>query len=143
MGVVSIAFYVGMTIISGEILADTIESTSLAVALYYAITSFACIAYFRKHLFDSARHALFRLVLPLIGGLMMAAVFVFSAISMFDPDYGTTTLLGTSGTFVMGVGSLLLGLVVMAVWARFPSARDFFAGRSLNRDTEVLVPETV
>lgn len=143
MGVVSIAFYVGMTIVSGDILADTIESTSLAVAMYYAITSFACIAYFRKHLFDSARHALFRLVLPLIGGLMMSVVFIFSAVSMLDPDYGTTMLLGTSGTFVMGVGSLLLGLVVMAIWSRFPSAQDFFAGRSLNRTTEVLVPDTL
>jgi amino acid transporter len=143
MGVVSVLFYVGMTIISGDILADTIESTSLAVALYYAITSFACIVYFRGHLVDTARNALFRLVLPLIGGLMMSAVFVFSAVSMFSPDYGTTTLLGTSGTFVMGVGSLALGFVVMAVWARMPGAREFFQGRSLNRETPVLVPETL
>ena len=142
MGVVSILFYVGMTIISGDILSDTIESTSLAVALYYAITSFACIVYFRRNLFDSARNTVFRFVLPLLGGLMMTAVFIFSAVSMFSPDYGTTTLLGTSGTFVMGVGSLLLGLVVMAVWSRFPGAREYFAGRSLNRDTEVKVPET-
>jgi amino acid transporter len=143
MGVVSVLFYVGMTIISGDILADTIESTSLAVALYYAITSFACIVYFRGHLVDTARNALFRLVLPLIGGLMMSAVFVFSAISMLSPDYGTTTLLGTSGTFVMGVGSLALGFVVMAIWSRMPGAREFFQGRSLNRETPVLVPETL
>lgn len=142
MGVVSVAFYVGMTIISGNILADTIESTSLAVAMYYTITSFACIVYFRKNLFDSLRNTVFRLILPLIGGLMMGAVFIYSAISMFAPDYGTTTLLGTSGTFVMGVGSLLLGLVVMAVYSRFRSARHYFSGESLNRDTEVLVPET-
>lgn len=142
MGVVSAAFYVGMTILSGDILADTIESTSLAVAMYYALTSLACILYFRKHLFDSARNVVFRLVLPLLGGLMMTAVFVYSAINMFDPDYGTTTLLGTSGTFVMGVGSLALGLVVMFVWMRFAEARPYFEGRTLNRDTEVLVPET-
>lgn len=141
MGVVSVVFYVGMTIISGDILADTIESTSLAVAMYYAITSFACIVFFRKNLFDSARNCLFRFILPLLGGVMMAAVFVWSAINMFDPDYGTTTLLGTSGTFVMGVGSLAVGLVVMAVWSRFAAAKNFFAGRTLNRDTEVKVHE--
>src|SRR5699024_860170 len=38
-GTASLIFYVGMTIISYNILQDTIESTSLAVAMYYAITS--------------------------------------------------------------------------------------------------------
>ncbi|RLP77579.1 APC family permease [Mycetocola tolaasinivorans] len=142
MGVVSIVFYVGMSLLSGNILADTIESTSLAVAMYYTITSFACIWFFRRNLFDSGRNLVFRLVLPLIGGLMMAAVFIISAVNMFDPNYGETQLLGTSGTFVMGVGSLLLGLVVMAVWSRFPGAKEFFTGRSLNRETPVMVPES-
>lgn len=140
-GSASLVFYVGMTIISGDILADTIESTSLAVALYYAITSFACIWYFRSSLTDSLRNLCFRLVMPLVGGLMMSAVFIYSAISMLDPEYGTTTILGISGTFVMGVGSLALGLVVMGLWALRPASRDYFAGRSLNRDTPVLVPE--
>jgi hypothetical protein len=130
-----------MTIISGDILADTIESTSLAVAMYYAITSFACIWWFRSSLFSSARNLLLRFILPLVGGLMMAGVFLFSAVSMLDPEYGTTTVLGISGTFVMGVGSLAAGVVVMAVWSRMPAARDFFEGRSLNKDTPVLVPE--
>ncbi len=140
-GSASLVFYVGMTIISGDILADTIESTSLAVALYYAITSFACIWYFRSTLTQSVRNLFFRLLMPLVGGLMMSAVFIYSAISMLDPEYGTTTILGISGTFVMGVGSLALGLVVMGLWALRPGSRDYFAGRSLNRDTPVLVPE--
>src|SRR5699024_8817061 len=98
-GSASLVFYVGMTIISGDILADTIESTSLAVALYYAITSFACIWYFRSTLTQSVRNLFFRLLMPLVGGLMMSAVFIYSAISMLDPEYGTTTILGISGTF--------------------------------------------
>lgn len=140
-GVASLVFYVGMTVISGDILADTIESTSLAVAMYYSITSFACIWYFRSSLFASARNVLLRFVLPLLGGLIMTGVFVFSAVSMLDPEYGTTTVLGTSGTFVMGVGSLAVGLLVMVLWARRPAARDYFEGRSLNASTPVLVPE--
>lgn len=140
-GAASLVFYVGMTIISGDILADTIESTSLAVAMYYAITSFACIWYFRSSLFSSARNFTLRFAMPLIGGLMMTTVFLFSAVSMLDPEYGTTTVLGVSGTFVMGIGSLAAGLAVMAVWSRRPAARDYFEGRSLNADTPVLVPE--
>ena len=142
MGVVSIAFYVGMTLLSEDLLADTIESTSLAVAAYYAITSFACIRYFRGSLFSSARNVVFRLVLPLVGGLMMTAVFVVSVVDMANPDYGSTTLLGVSGTFVTGVGSLALGILVMLALSRVERLRDYFAGRSLNRETPVLVPET-
>ena len=39
------------------------------------------------------------------------------------------------------LGSLLLGVVLMFVWAMFPGSRDYFQKRSLNRDTEVLAPE--
>lgn len=141
MCAVSIAFYVGMTLINGDVLADSIESTSLAVACYFTITSFACIAYFRTSLFSSVRNFCFRFFLPLLGGLLMGGVLIYSAISMLDPDYGYTKLLGTSGTFVMGVGSLAAGLLVIAVMARLESCRDFFAGRSLNRSTEVKVPD--
>ncbi|MBG9329472.1 hypothetical protein I4J35_11890 [Corynebacterium belfantii] len=71
----------------------------------------------------------------------MGTVFILSAYYMFDPEYGTTVLFGTSGTFVMAVGSLILGIIVMEVYARFSGPADYFAGRSLNRDTAVLVPE--
>lgn len=140
-GSASLIFYVGMTIISYNILQDTIESTSLAVAMYYAITSFACIWFFRKNLFDTIRNFFMRFLLPLVGGIMMTIVFVLSCIFMLDPDYGETTIWGLSGTFVMGVGALVLGLVVMYIWSRFPGSREYFDGESLNEDTPVLVPE--
>src|SRR5699024_8276329 len=137
----SLIFYVGMTIISYNILQDTIESTSLAVAMYYAITSFACIWYLRKNLFDTGRNVVMRFLFPLIGGIMMTIVFVLSCVFMLDPDYGETTIWGVSGTFVMGVGALALGVVVMYIWSKFPGAKEYFAGESLNEDTPVLVPE--
>ena len=43
--------------------------------------------------------------------------------------------------FVIGVGSPLLMIVLMVVWAVFKESRPFFRGESLNEDTEVLVPE--
>src|SRR5699024_5949264 len=131
-GTASLIFYVGMTIISYNILQDTIESTSLAVAMYYAITSFACIWYFRKNLFDSGRNCIMRCLLPLIGGIMMTIVLVLSFVVMLGPDYGETTIWGVSGTFVMGVGALALGVVVMYIWSKFPRAKEYFAGESLN-----------
>jgi amino acid transporter len=141
MSVVASAFYVGMTIISDAFLLDTILSLGLAIAFYYAITSFACVWYFRRDLFRSVRDFVTKGLFPLLGGLMLTAAFAQSAIDMLDPDYGYTVLFGIGGVFVIGVGSLLVGAVIMLVWYLFPSAKPFFRGESLDRDTPVLVPE--
>src|SRR5699024_10798285 len=93
-GTASLIFYCGMTIITYNALQDAIVCTSLAVAMYYAITSFACIWYFRKNLFDTGRNFIMRFLLPLIGGIMMTIVFVLSCVFMLDPDYGETTIWG-------------------------------------------------
>ena len=50
-------------------------------------------------------------------------------------------LFGVGGTFVVGIGALLIGAVLMVVWSYAAEARPFFAGESLNRETPVLVPE--
>ncbi len=141
MGTVAILYYVGMTFISDNILQDSILSLGLAIAFYYAITGFACVAYFRKDLFRSARDFFFKGLLPLLGALMLTYAFVQSAIDMWDVDYGYTVLLGIGGTFVMGIGSLAVGIVLMFVWFLFPRSKPFFRGESLNRDTAVLVPD--
>jgi hypothetical protein len=60
---------------------------------------------------------------------------------MWDVDYGYTVLFGIGGTFVVGVGSLAIGVVLMLVWFLFPRAKKFFRGESLNMQTEVMVPE--
>src|SRR5699024_420080 len=91
-GTASLIFYVGMTILSYNKLQSTIDSASLAVAMYYAITSFACIWYFRKHLFDTGRNFVMRFLLPLIVVIMMTIVFVLSCVFMLAPDYGETTV---------------------------------------------------
>ncbi|MFS0733481.1 APC family permease [Microbacterium sp. 1P10UB] len=141
MGVVAIVYYVGMTLISDNILQDSILSLGLAIAFYYAITGYACVWYFRRQLFDSVRNFFYRFLFPLLGALMLTYAFIQSAIDMYDVDYGYTVLFGIGGTFVLGIGSLAIGVVLMLIWFQFPRAKAFFRGESLNRDTEVLVPE--
>lgn len=141
MGIVATVYYVGMTLISENFLADSIYSLGLAIAFYYGITGYACVWYFRKEWFSNAQSFVFKFLFPLLGALLLTAAFIKSAIDMFDVDYGETVLFGIGGVFVIGVGSLLLGVVLMFVWAAFPGSRMFFRGESLNRDTEVLVPE--
>lgn len=143
MGVVSTVFYVGMTIISEDFLSDTILSLGLAIAFYYAITGFACVWFFRRDLFTSMRNVIFRFLFPLLGALMLTAAFIFSAIDMFNPDYGYTVLFGVGGVFVVGIGSLALGVVLMVIWSFFARSKPFFRGETLNETSEVLVPESV
>ena len=142
MGAVSIAFYVGMTFVSENILADTILSIGLAIAFYYGLTGYACVWYFRRDLFRSVRAFVEKGLLPLLGALLLTAAFVQSIFDMIDPDYGYTVLFGVGGVFVVGVGALLLGVVLMIVWSLFPASSGFFRGERLNRDTEVLVPDS-
>lgn len=141
MGVVATVFYVGLTIVSEDFLSDTILSLGLAIAFYYAITGYACVWFFRRELFSTVHNVFFKFLFPLLGALMLTAAFVFSAIDMFNPDYGYTVLFGVGGVFVVGIGSLAVGVVLMIVWSFFRGSKPFFRGESLNESTEVLVPE--
>ena len=132
MGVVASVYYVGMTLISDNILQDSILSLGLAIAFYYGITGFACVWYFRRELFTSAYNFFYKFLFPLLGSLMLTYAFVQSAIDMYDVDYGYTVLLGIGGTFVLGVGSLAFGVLLMVLWFFFPRAKPFFRGESLN-----------
>ncbi|GAC51487.1 APC family permease [Gordonia amicalis] len=139
MGAAALTFYLVLSLLSQDTLADSISSLGLAVAFYYGITAFACVWYFRSTLFGSARNFFLRGLLPLLGGLAMAAAFIRSAIDMISPDYGATSVGGIGGVFVLGVGMLVLGIPLML--ACFAHNSDFFRGRTLTATTEVKVPD--
>lgn len=141
MGIIAVVYYVGMTLVSANFLADSIYSLGLAIAFYYGITGYACVWYFRRELFTSARNVVFKFLFPLLGAVLLTAAFIKSAIDMLDPEYGETVLFGVGGVFVIGIGSLLVGVVLMVVWATRPASRPFFRGETLNEDTAVLVPD--
>ncbi len=55
MGTVSAAFFVLLTAISKNVLADSAASVGLLIAFYYGLTGFACVWYYRATLGESAR----------------------------------------------------------------------------------------
>ena len=82
-------------------------------------------------------------MLPLLGGIMLLVAFIKTVLDDADAANSDTeiSLFGwhTGGIFVISVGSLLLGVVLMLITqARSPR---FFTGEVLNRDTEVRVLE--
>ncbi|MGK5173920.1 APC family permease [Geodermatophilus sp. CPCC 205761] len=137
-GVGTAVVYVGMTLISENVLIDTIYALGLMICFYYGLTAYACVWYFRRELRRSARDLVFKGVLPLAGALMLTAVFVQTAVDTLDPAYGSgSSVLGIGSVFVIGIGLLLLGAVLMVAWrARHP---EFFRGETLRTDTPSLV----
>ncbi|MCU1621995.1 MAG: putative amino acid permease [Frankiales bacterium] len=113
MGVASIAFYVGLVLVSGNVLADSILSLGLLIAFYYALTGYACVWQFRRELGRSFKDAWVKGVLPGVGALILTAAFIKSAKDMFASDYGSTSFHGVGGVFLLGIGSLVLGVLVM------------------------------
>lgn len=141
MGIISITYFVGMSMVSNNILQDSILSIGLAIALFYGIASFACIWLFRTSLFESRRNFFYRFLFPLLGGVFMMGAFIQSAIDMIDPEYGYSTIAGIGSTFVIGVGSLVLGIIAMFIWSLFPGSKPYFRKETINKDSKILAPE--
>ena len=118
MGVLSIVWYVGLTIISENILFDSIAALGLMIAFYYGITGFACTIYYRRELFRSVKTFLLIGVGPFLGGLMLLGIFVKSCVDLSKPENSESgdSWFGLGPPLVIGLGFLLLGVVLMLFW---------------------------
>ncbi|MFF0477738.1 APC family permease [Streptomyces sp. NPDC004284] len=128
-GIATAVTLVVLKLASPRFLGDAILCIGLLIACYYGATAFACVWHFRHRLRDSVRDLLFKGVLPALGGLMMLAALARSAYDTIAPDYGSTSFHGIGGVFLLGVGAVALGvLVVLLIRARFP--RFFREGKA-------------
>ncbi len=141
MGIVSIVFYVVMTIVSANILADSIGAVGLMIAFYYGMTGFACVWYYRRDLRNGGRDLLMKGILPFLGGLILLAAFLKASYDYSKPDYGSTSFFGIGSVFVVGIGALLLGAVLMVLFSRVDP--PFFRGQTLvpGRPDLLLTPD--
>jgi hypothetical protein len=81
----------------------------------------------------------FKFLFPLLGGIMLATVFVISLGERMNPENaGGRSIFGIGLVFYMGVGIVLLGAVLMVV-SRFHSP-GFFEGCTLARTTSDQAP---
>jgi amino acid transporter len=108
---------------SQNVLGDTISALGFAVCFYYGFTGVACVFYYRRDLFKSARNFIFAGLVPLVGGLMLLGV----AIKAYD-YYSTAgnnyskPLAGIQTPIVVGIGGLIVGVILMFVsWPFFPA----------------------
>jgi amino acid transporter len=149
MGGVSFALYLAMNFASnGNVIADSVTACGVMIGLYYGLTGVACFWYYRRDLTKSVRNFFVQGLLPLLGGLFLLFAMVWSTKDDWnvssDQSYTSWTLpfrphWQIGGVFLLGYGSLLVGLVLMVVWRAYRPA--FFRGETLNRDSPTLVPD--
>src|SRR3954453_7939138 len=114
MGAASIAFYVALTVLSEDVLGDSIVALGFMIAFYYGLTGLACAWYFRDALGRGLRPTLARVVAPVVGGLLLFALFIKAVHDYgFVSDNYSTSLLGIGTPVWIGVGSLIAGVFAM------------------------------
>ena len=109
------------------------------IAFYYGLTGIACVWFYRKRM-RTFSQVMLRGVMPGIGGLVLLAGFVLASVQFTDPDYGYTTMGDIGGVFVIGIGSLLVGVVLMVIWNFINPS--YFRGETLPKaDASMLMSE--
>lgn len=128
-GGLAILWYVGLTLVSENILFDGILSLGLMIAFYYGLTGYACPITYRRVLFKSVKNLVVLGVVPGLGALVLTWAFVQSCLDLADPANSTSgdSWLGLGPPFVIGAGFLLLGALLMVL--RWRAAPGFFRRR--------------
>ena len=135
--VIASVFYAVMRVVSENVLWDTITTLGMMVCFYYGLTALACVWYFRRRSFRTVRSFLAQFLAPLLGGILLLVFFVQTSYDSMDPGYGSGSQIGGVGlVFVLGVGILVLGLLVMLLQYRRNPA--FFRERFETTELPVL-----
>jgi amino acid transporter len=140
-GVVSIVWYVGLTLLSQNVLADSIAALGLTIAFYYGINGFAVPLFYRHQVLKSWKKFILLGAFPLLGGLALAWVFIASLDQLWYPANSAsgTSWFGVGPPFVLGLGFILSGVVVMFLARRFAGRSKPFFARKMET-VEAMVP---
>ena len=126
MGVASIVWYVGLTLVSEDILFDSLAALGLMIAFYIGLTGFACTIYYRHELLRSVKNFFFVGVGPAIGGVILFYLLIKNGIELADPANSESgnSWFGVGPPLVIAVFFLVLGVLLMVVqWRKMP---EFF-----------------
>ncbi len=145
MGAISAVLYLAMNFYSdGGLIGDAVTAIGVMIAFYYGLTGFACTWYYRKEL-RGFRNFFMRGLIPFLGGVMLFGGMILTLIQDLKPDnsYVPFTVPGThvrtGWAFLLAVGAIVVGLILMAIATRFYKA--FFSGQALNRDTPIFLAD--
>jgi amino acid transporter len=130
MGGASIVWYVGLTLVSEDILFDSLAALGLMISFYIGLTGFACAIYYRREILRSVKNFFFVGVGPFAGGAILFYLLIKNAIELSDPANSESgdSWLGVGPPLLIAAIFLALGMVLMFVqWRAMPS---FFRRRA-------------
>jgi amino acid transporter len=117
MGVVSTLVYVLLSVTSpANLIGDAFTSLALTIAFYYGFTGFACVIFYRRELFKSAKNFFYIGVLPFFGGAVLTFVLIKAIVVYSEPHAGfARPFLGIGSPIVIALLMIIVGLVLMIV----------------------------
>jgi amino acid transporter len=130
MGGLSIVWYVGLTIVSEDILFDSLAALGLMISFYIGITGFACAIYYRHELLRSVKNFFFIGVGPAAGGAILFYLLVKNGIELANPANSESgnSWFGVGPPLLIAIFFLLLGIFFMVLqWRKLPG---FFRRRA-------------
>ncbi len=138
MGVLSIIWYAALTVVSQNILFDSIAALGLMIAFYYGLSGYACVWFFRRNM-RTAKGILLAGVAPFLGALILTWVFVKSVIDLSDPANSESgnSWFGLGPPVVISILFLVLGVVIMLLQWRVEPA--FFRRKAERPDPELVL----
>jgi hypothetical protein len=72
--VLSVIWFVVISVLSSDVLADCVAGLGFLVCIYYGFTGFACTIFYRRQLFKSVRNFVDFALMPTLGGLALMGV---------------------------------------------------------------------
>jgi amino acid transporter len=116
MGTVSMAVYVFLSATSTNLIGDAFTSLALTIAFYYGFTGLACVVYYRRHLFVSAKNFFFIGVLPFAGFAILMFILIKAVVDYAKPHSGfAAPFLGIGSPIVIALVMIILGLIFMLI----------------------------
>ncbi len=129
MGTASIVWYVGLTLVSEDILFDSLAALGLMISFYIGLTGIACTIYYRHELLRSVKNFFFVGLGPAFGSAILFYLLIKNGIELADPANSESgnSWFGLGPPLVIAIFFLILGFILMAVqWRAVP---EFFHKR--------------
>jgi amino acid transporter len=116
MGTASTLVFILMSATSTNLIGDAFTSLALTIAFYYGFTGFACVVYYRRHLFASLKNFVYIGLLPFVGGAVLMFVLIKAVVDYSKPHAGyAKPFLGIGSPIVIALLMIILGLVWMVI----------------------------
>lgn len=143
-GIASLIWFVAISILSTNVLADCVAGLGILVCIYYGFTGFACAWFYRYELRKSVRNFFMLGFFPTVGGLMLMGILVKAVTYYGDANNDSSgALLGLGVPDWIGILGIGSGILYMLY--RKATAPAFFRNEKRVKygdPIETVTPET-